>query len=654
MRKIAFLLIAVIILFAATADAGLLTGQTPSNYTLPSGWTLIRTQDFEGSVPGDEYHDGSITTALSHTGSKSVRGQYSGDGHTMRWMVLPSGVGSFSEVYVSMWEYMESQARFNDELHSIRFEKRNQDSSLAMQVVFDISGGFNTTNGGVWQINEGEGEGAGGFWESNYGPTIAWGQGTWVQWEVHFRPNTVGVANGFFRVYKNGSLVFNVENKMFNGYTDFQNGGVQVEVGGVYTKHIWYTDYPTNTVCATSYGDGVGYERELNWNNPCACPNQCPPTGYVPIFYRYFDDIIVMKTTGDTQPPPDTQTAFYVQYTRPTDWTDNTTYTIGITAQDIYTNTLNETYTFRTATATPEVLAVTTTTLANAKVGDLYTPPALAATGGVTPYTWDNVTVLPAGLLIPSSGTGSWGVPTATFSDNITIRATDSMGATDNQVISFTVDAADIPEFPTVEIGTVEDTYMISGSMQNFSTGDELFVYTWPTSVAANRILMKWDLSSVSGTVPTSATLRLYMTGYDGTGGDNTYMITARRITGVNPTVSTASWVYYDGTNSWTGGADGGIGDAGDIEATADVTKTPQFITLNVTDMVKAWLITPASNKGMLISPPLSATQDSNRHFASVDNPTAAYRPVLFLTYVPTPSPIQSLTVGQLTGGIIQ
>jgi len=274
---------------------GLLSGMTPGNYKIPSGWSLVRTQDFEGSIPGDEYHDGNVTTDRYHTGSRSARGQYTGDGSAMRWMINPSGVGPFSEVYVSMWEFMESQARFSDELHAIRFEKRRSDGSLAMQVVFDIYGGFNEIDGGIWQINEGEGDGGGGFWESNYGPKIAWGQGSWVQWEVWFRPNTVGVPDGFFSIYKNGTKVFSVENKMLNGYTNFMNGGVQVEVGGVYTKHVWYQNYPINSICSKNYGDGVGYAREDSWSNPCVCPNQCPPNGMVPKFYRYFDDVIVLK-----------------------------------------------------------------------------------------------------------------------------------------------------------------------------------------------------------------------------------------------------------------------------------------------------------------------------------------------------------------------
>jgi len=277
----------------------LLSGMTPVKNNVPAGWTIVTTQGFEaGSHPPSEGVTGGLdayTTALAHTGTKSIRGLYTGDGSTFRWILRPDAVGPFNEVYVSMWEYYEPQARFNDELHTIRFSKRNPDGTEAMQVVFDIYGGFNKVNGGVWFINEGIGEGAGGYWKSFYGPSFAWGQGTWVQWEIWFKPNTVNVKDGFMRVYQNGVLKYSVGNEMFNGKTNFKNGGVQVEVGGLYTKHVWYMDEPTRSVCSSSYGGGTGYARETNWNNPCACPNQCPPSGYVPKFYRYFDDIIVMK-----------------------------------------------------------------------------------------------------------------------------------------------------------------------------------------------------------------------------------------------------------------------------------------------------------------------------------------------------------------------
>jgi len=152
-----------------------------------------------------------------------------------------------------------------------------------------------------------------------------------------------------------------------------------------------------------------------------------------------------------------TATSYLVSYTRGSNWAVDTEYTVGVTAQDVYSRQLTESYTFRTAARIPEALAVTTTTLANGKVGVPFIPPDLAATGGVSPYTWitDGTS---RRVDDPVKRYRDVGRATATFSGTITIRATDSATptpATDNQDISFTVDAADIPGYPTIEIGTV-------------------------------------------------------------------------------------------------------------------------------------------------------------------------------------------------------
>jgi hypothetical protein len=76
------LFIIAILLLAGTADAALLTGQTPASYSLPSGWSLVRAQDFEGSCPASQScggANGAITTTKPHTGPKSVEGTYSNE-----------------------------------------------------------------------------------------------------------------------------------------------------------------------------------------------------------------------------------------------------------------------------------------------------------------------------------------------------------------------------------------------------------------------------------------------------------------------------------------------------------------------------------------------------------------------------------------------
>ena len=513
----------------------------------------------------------------------------------------------------------------------------------------------------------------------SYSPTRQ--RNHWYTIKEHLKMNTPGAFDGVYEMWVDGQLVMSHSNVGYrpagetNGFTKFRHvvvwGGGSGQPATPEDQYVYYgnsivstspiTDgqpddvtppyTDTNTPAKNSTGWPVASRNVSQYvrdpSNVTRSSISLTLDGDLPA--KTCDSGLTCTPTGATAP------SYLVTYTHGSDWTDNTLYTIAFSARDASAsgNLLEETWTFRTALAAPETLAVTTTTLSNGQVGVPYSA-TLSATGGVSGYTWDNTTVLPAGLNVPSSGTGSWGVPTETFSGTITVRVTDAVGTTDTQDISYTVDAAEVPEYPTVEIGTVADTFVRSGDSQNYSTADLLRLYTYPVNTAANRIQMVWDLSSVAGTVPTTATLRLYMTGCSGTCGTDPYDITVHRFTGLTPVIDNASWLYYNGSTAWTGGADGGFSDAGAAEATASVTAVPGYYTIDVTDMVKAWLLDPSSNKGMLINPPASATADSDRIFASSENPTAAYRPVLFLTYVPPPTPNESLTGGILTGGVIQ
>ena len=510
---------------------------------------------------------------------------------------------------------------------------------------------------------------------------------TWYKMSWYLKLNTNGVADGVVRAWIDDVLALEYTDVALRGDGSAGNFGARqyhrvgidpvwgggAGASGAHNKILsdyWYADRfiwsttpitagqdlsppytDTNTPAKNSTGWPVAsrtvsqYVRDSS--NVTRSSISLTLDGALPA--KTCDSGLTCTPTGATAP------SYLVTYTHGTDWADNTIYTIAFSARDASAsgNLLSETWTFQTALAAPETLAVTTTTLSNGQVGVPFLA-TLAATGGVSPYTWDNTTPLPAGLNIPPSGTGSWGVPTATFSGNITVRVTDAVGTTDTQVISLTIDAAAVPEYPTIEISTVADTYVRSGDVQNYSTADLLRLYTFPVNTASNRIQMIWDLSSAAGAVPTTATLRLYMTGCSGSCGTDPYDITVHRFTGLAPVIDNASWFYYNGSTAWTGGADGGFSDAGAAEATASVSAVPGYYTIDVTDMVKAWLLDPSSNKGMLINPPVSATSDSDRIFASSENPTVAYRPVLFLTYVPEPTPNQSLTGGVLTGGVIQ
>ncbi|MHC4714722.1 MAG: putative Ig domain-containing protein [Planctomycetota bacterium] len=89
----------------------------------------------------------------------------------------------------------------------------------------------------------------------------------------------------------------------------------------------------------------------------------------------------------------------------------------------------------------PDDLVVTTSSLPDGQIGVGYSE-TLAATGGVTPYSWSIVSgSLPAGLSL-NSGTGEIsGTPTTGGTSNFTVRATDSNtpADTDDQALSIYV-----------------------------------------------------------------------------------------------------------------------------------------------------------------------------------------------------------------------
>ncbi|MHC4396769.1 MAG: DNRLRE domain-containing protein [Planctomycetota bacterium] len=166
----------------------------------------------------------------------------------------------------------------------------------------------------------------------------------------------------------------------------------------------------------------------------------------------------------------------------------------------------------------------------------------------------------------------------------------------------------------------------------------------------ANTIIIEWDLSDIptSATV-TEATLYLYQTD---SGGDSSYDVGVHKIVNVNPVISALTWNTYDGTNSWTGGADGGQGDTAAAEDTPSLNTTNnQYKTWTVTNMVADWVAAPSSNYGMLVNSDDVASVDSFRYFASTEDSNTPYRPKLIVSYTTgapgqatNPSPANSAT----------
>lgn len=155
----------------------------------------------------------------------------------------------------------------------------------------------------------------------------------------------------------------------------------------------------------------------------------------------------------------------------------------------------------------PTALTITTTSLAAGTVGTAYSA-TLAATGGITPYTWAvSSGSLPAGLTLSTSGTIS-GTPTAEGSSTFTILVTDSFipkANTASESFTLTINATKLSitttsPLPNGTIGTAySDTLAATGGTTPYSwslaSGSSL-----PTGLSLN------SSGVISGTPTTSGT----------------------------------------------------------------------------------------------------------------------------------------------------
>ena len=126
-------------------------------------------------------------------------------------------------------------------------------------------------------------------------------------------------------------------------------------------------------------------------------------------------------------------------------------------------------------------VSITTTSLPGGTVGVQYSR-SLAATGGVTPYTWSvDSGAMPGGLNLVASTGNLNGRPTATGTFNFTMRVTDSIGLTATQPLSIVVGVNPLSVTTTsLPGGTVGAQY----SRTLAATGG-VTPYTWSVVVGA-------------------------------------------------------------------------------------------------------------------------------------------------------------------------
>ena len=263
---------------------------------------------------------------------------------------------------------------------------------------------------------------------------------------------------------------------------------------------------------------------------------------------------------------------------------------------------------------------------------EFYVNGALKATDTASPfsYSWNTTTAANGSYSITTKAydaagnVGQSAAVTAAVSNTVTTPPAGTVTA----VFGNTTGAT----YPN----TIEDTFLKINNEVN-ATSTMLGTYTWPAAKPANAILMNWNLSALpAGAVIQSATLSLYMTA---SGGDAQYEIPVSGIVNKTPVIAKSNGNTYDGTNVWTASsvAYNSIPMAqSDIAAAADaplVDKITGYKNWNVTNIVKGWVATPGSNRGLLLNSSNKASSDSNRTFASSEVADANQRPKLVVTY---------------------
>jgi putative Ig domain-containing protein/fibronectin type III domain protein len=286
----------------------LLAGMTPSNLTVPSGWALAATQDFEGSIPaGQEIIGTGITTTQFHSGGHSLFAHITGDGSTVKWLLHNVAA---TEYYISFWEYDDANASMGGDYFFFHVFK----ASPYQEIVVDggdgnLQPGYISPTDSVVLVSQGQPQTDFADWA--HSGTLTLGLGRWVQYEFWMRGNscTGGVPNndGFYRMYVNGVLFLEHIGLNLTGCPTF-NGANDVTVAASGTAEYGIltsgTPLPDGTCPGCPCLDPQGGPPN---NNQAICPtfSACQPFradnpsltcwGSQQPFNRYIDDIIVLR-----------------------------------------------------------------------------------------------------------------------------------------------------------------------------------------------------------------------------------------------------------------------------------------------------------------------------------------------------------------------
>jgi hypothetical protein len=274
----------------------LLYNKTPATLgTLPTGWKVFATKDFEGS-------DG--TASNPHSGTKALSGTMDRNGARVFWETQ-LGAGT-KDVYLSYWEYLDSVGRMNTELFVARFYVPSPFQELIIDRFNNYFGQLNSKDCGYVMEPQ-------GVYYHNYAirPNLPVGfDSKWHQWEIRYRPNTTtctgGCNNGILQLWRDGVSMMDSSNINLNGTADQITPGMKVEVGGDYSLNLWIkaingvpvtkcpSQMPAAQTCdCAKMGAPDAIECNMSWqfnSNVCKTGGPFP----IPVFKRYIDDVIIL------------------------------------------------------------------------------------------------------------------------------------------------------------------------------------------------------------------------------------------------------------------------------------------------------------------------------------------------------------------------
>jgi hypothetical protein len=318
----------------APSGQGLLSGMTPAHYTVPAGWTLVQTVDFENNSAGEGATMAGMYIDCSgkgHASKCAAKGNYQ-PSDTIFWR--SANLQGSQDMYLSFWEYAEPNGRLNVDYDIGGLVAPGQtDAMVRFQVgcgghdggnlAGDIPYWWNALTerpilyvegvyGTPWPNYATWGWGA-NCMSPNLTANGAQGYGNWTQWEIRVKSNTPTAssqpADGEVQMYQAGILTNQIRPysgpcsgnpapcSNLNGTLNMAGVAHYAQAAGVYTVIFGFLDQ-AKTKCAPVPAPANVTTHDLffrSFDQPAPCANQAPSNGYVPVFNRYLDDVIVLK-----------------------------------------------------------------------------------------------------------------------------------------------------------------------------------------------------------------------------------------------------------------------------------------------------------------------------------------------------------------------